>query len=269
MRKFLNLFIPVLVAIFLLFSDYKFSYLDSLKKSIATLISPVYLGINLPSQLYSWINEQGTTKQTLLNQNKKFRVELVRLKVDLQNHNALLLENQKLSQLLNSRYKLDKEAFTLARVSSLSQSRLKKQITINKGSSDGIKIGQVVLGVDGILGQVSQATPLYSSVLLITDPTQHIPVKNERNGIRGISKGVSSYQGKLMVRFIQHGLDIKIGDVFLSSAIGSKFPAGYPVGRVTHVEKKEHNPFLTIELAPSQTIEQLEFVLINNTLKKP
>ncbi|VVM24500.1 Rod shape-determining protein MreC [uncultured Gammaproteobacteria bacterium] len=116
---------------------------------------------------------------------------------------------------------------------------------------------------------MSQATPLYSSVLLITDPTQHIPVKNERNGIRGISKGVSSYQGKLMVRFIQHGLDIKIGDVFLSSAIGSKFPAGYPVGRVTHVEKKEHNPFLTIELAPSQTIEQLEFVLINNILKKP
>jgi rod shape-determining protein MreC len=42
---------------------------------------------------------------------------------------------------------------------------------------------------------------------------------------------------------------IKIGDVFLSSAIGSKFPAGYPVGRVTHVEKKEHNPFLTIHYA--------------------
>jgi rod shape-determining protein MreC len=269
MRKFLNLFVPILVAILLLFSDYKFSYLDSLKKSIAVLISPVYLVINLPSQLYSWINEQGTTTQTLLNQNKQFKIELVRLKVDLQNHNALLLENQKLSQLLNSRYKLDKGAFTLARVSSLSQSRLKKQIVLDKGSSDGIKIGQVVLGVDGVLGQVSQVAPLYSSVLLITDPTQHIPVKNGRNGIRGISKGTTSYQGKLMVRFIQHGLDVKVGDVFLSSAIGSKFPAGYPVGRVTHIEKKKNNPFLTIELTPSQGIEQLEFVLINNTLKKP
>ena len=269
MQKFLKLFIPVLVSIFLIFSDYKFSYLDSLKKSIATLISPVYLVVNLPSQLYIWINEQGTTKQILLNQNKQFRAELVRLKVDLQSHNALLLENQKLSQLLKSRYKLDKEAFILARVSSISQSRLKKQIAINKGSGDGIKIGQVVLGADGILGQVSQVTPLYSSVLLTTDPTQHIPIKNERNGIRGISKGVTSYQGKLMVRFIQHGLDIKVGDVFLSSAIGSKFPAGYPVGRVTHIEKKENDPFLTIELTPSQTIEQLEFVLINNTPKKP
>ena len=268
MQKILSLFIPVLIAIFLLFSDYKFSYLDSLKKSIATLISPIYLAINLPSQLYIWINEQGTTKQILLNQNKQLSAELVRLKVDLQNHNALLLENQKLSQLLNSRYKLDQETFILARVSSISQSRLKKQIAVNKGSSDGIKIGQVVLGADGILGQVSQVTPLYSSVLLTTDPTQHIPVKNERNGIRGISKGVASHQGKLMVRFIQHGLDIKVGDVFLSSAISSKFPAGYPVGRVTHVEKKVNDPFLTIELTPSQSIKQLEFVLINNTLKK-
>jgi hypothetical protein len=32
------------------------------------LVSPVYLVVNLPSQLYTWINEQGTTKQTLLNQ---------------------------------------------------------------------------------------------------------------------------------------------------------------------------------------------------------
>jgi hypothetical protein len=31
------------------------------------------------------------------------------------------------------------------------------------------------------------------------------------------------------------------------------------------VEKQEHNPFLTIELTPSQSIEQLELVLINNT----
>ncbi len=265
MQAFLKLLIPTLVSIFLIFSDYKFSYLDTLKKSISTLILPVYLVVNLPSQLYIWINEQGTTKQILLNQNKQLRAELMRLKVDLQDRNALLLENQKLSELLKSRYKLDEDKFILARVSSMSQSRLKKQIAINKGSNEGIKIGQVVLGAHGILGQVSQVTPFYATVLLITDPTQHIAVKNGRNGIRGISKGVASHQGKLRVRFIQRELDTKPGDVFLSSAIDSKFPVGYPVGRVTHVEKKANDPFLTIELAPSQPIEALEFVLINNT----
>ncbi|MDC9714302.1 MAG: rod shape-determining protein MreC [Gammaproteobacteria bacterium] len=266
MQEFLKLFIPIVLAIFMIFSDYKFSYLDSLKHSIAKLISPVYLLVNLPSQLYIWINEQGTTKQLLLNQNKQFKVELIRLKVDLQDHNALLLENQKLTQLLKSRYQFDKEAFILTHVSSVAQSRLKKQIVVNKGSSDGIKVGQVALGADGILGQITQVTPFYATILLITDPTQHIPVKNQRNGIRGIGKGMSSRRGRLVVRFVESELDVVLGDVFLSSAIGSKFPAGYPVGRVSHIEKRANDSFLTIELTPAQTIEQLEFVLINSTI---
>ncbi|WXT99629.1 MAG: Cell shape-determining protein MreC [Catillopecten margaritatus gill symbiont] len=261
--QFLKFFIPVLVSIFLIFSDYRFSYLDSVKQSIAKFISPVYLLANLPSQLYIWINEQGTSKQSLLNQNKRLNAELIRLKIDLQDHNALLLDNQKLSELLKSRYQLDKSIFILARVGSINQSRLKKQIVINKGSGDGIEVGQIVLGANGVLGQVSQITPFYSTILLITDPTQHIPVKNQRNGIRGIGKGFASHQGKLKVRFIESGLDIKVGDVFVTSAIGSKFPAGYPVGRVTHIENRPNDPFLNIELAPTQIMQQLEFVLIN------
>jgi len=61
--QFLKLFTPVFIAIFLILSDYKFSYLDNIKQSIAKLISPIYLVVNLPSQLYIWIDEQGTTKR--------------------------------------------------------------------------------------------------------------------------------------------------------------------------------------------------------------
>ncbi|AYQ56230.1 Rod shape-determining protein MreC [Bathymodiolus thermophilus thioautotrophic gill symbiont] len=261
--QFLKLFAPILIAIFLIFSDYKFSYLDNFKQLITKLTSPVYLLVNLPSQLYLWVNEQGADRQFLLNQNKRLNAELIRLKVKLQRHNALLSDNQKLSKLLKSRYQIDKGVFVLARVSTINQSRLKKQIVINKGSRDDIKVGQIALGADGVLGQVSQVTPFYATILLITDPTQHIPVKNQRNGIRGVGKGIASNQDKLMVRFIESGLDIKVGDVFLTSAIVSKFPAGYPVGRVTRVENRANDPFLYVELAPAQTTQQLEFILIN------
>jgi rod shape-determining protein MreC len=97
---------------------------------------------------------------------------------------------------------------------------------------------------------------------MITDPTQYVPIKNQRNGIRGISKGISSNQGKLVVNFIESDFDVALGDIFLTSAIGSKFPAGYPFGKVTHIEQHADDPFLHIELTPIQTTEQLEFVLI-------
>jgi rod shape-determining protein MreC len=260
--QFLKLFTPVFIAIFLILSDYKFSYLDNVKQSIAKLISPIYLVVNLPSQLYIWIDEQGTTKQTLLNQNKQLNGELTRLKANLQTHNALLLENQKLKQLLGASYQISSQKFILGRVSSVSQSRLKKQIIINKGSNDNLTVGQVVLGSKGVIGQITQTTPLYSTVLMITDPTQYVPIKNQRNGIRGISKGVASNQGRLVVNFIESDFDVVLGDLFLTSAIGSKFPAGYPMGKVIHIEQHTDDPFLHIELAPIQTTEQLEFVLI-------
>ena len=260
--QFLKLFTPVFIAIFLILSDYKFSYLDNIKQSIAKLISPIYLVVNLPSQLYIWIDEQGTTKQTLLNQNKQLNGELTRLKANLQTHNALLLENQKLKQLLGASYQISSQKFILGRVSSVSQSRLKKQIIINKGSNDNLAVGQVVLGSEGVIGQITQTTPLYSTVLMITDPTQYVPIKNQRNGIRGISKGVASNQGRLVVNFIESDFDVVLGDLFLTSAIGSKFPAGYPMGKVIHIEQHTDDPFLHIELAPIQTTEQLEFVLI-------
>ncbi|MEO1890093.1 MAG: rod shape-determining protein MreC [Candidatus Thioglobus sp.] len=263
--QFLKLFTPVFIAIFLILSDYKFSYLDNIKQSIAKLISPIYLVVNLPSQLYIWIDEQGTTKQTLLNQNKQLNGELIRLKANLQTHNALLLENQKLKQLLGASYQISSQKFILGRVSSVSQSRLKKQIIINKGSNDNLAVGQVVLGSEGVIGQITQTTPLYSTVLMITDPTQYVPIKNQRNGIRGISKGVASNQGRLVVNFIESDFDVTLGDVFLTSAIGSKFPAGYPVGKVTHVEQHTDDPFLHIELTPIQKTEQLEFVLIGGS----
>ena len=263
--QFLKLFTPVFIAIFLILSDYKFSYLDNLKQSIAKLISPIYLVVNLPSQLYIWIDEQGTTKQTLLNQNKQLNGELTRLKANLQTHNALLLENQKLKQLLGASYQISSQKFILGRVSSVSQSRLKKQIIINKGSNDNLAVGQVVLGSKGVIGQITQTTPLYSTVLMITDPTQYVPIKNQRNGIRGISKGVASNQGRLVVNFIESDFDVILGDVFITSAIGSKFPAGYPMGKVIHIEQHTDDPFLHIELAPIQTTEQLEFVLIGES----
>lgn len=262
--SFLQLLISTFISIFLILSDYKFSYLDSLKQAIAQVISPIYLVANSPNQIYTWINEQGTSKQTLLNRNQQLSDELIRLKVSLQTHSALLLENQKLTKLLGARYQIGEQQFILARVNSVAQSRLKKQIVIDKGSTSGLQVGQVVLGADGVVGQLVQVMPLHSTLLMITDPTQYVPIKNERNGVRGISKGLASHQSKLQANFIKSGVDVVLGDVFLTSAVGSKFPAGYPVGKVTRVEQKANSPFLSVELTPIQAIQQLEFLLVNN-----
>jgi len=191
--NFLKTFIPIIIAIFLILFDYKFSYLNQLRQSVATVISPIYMVVSLPGKLYTWIDEQGTSKDQLLNNNQNLNSELLKLQARLQQTDALILENKKLKALLESSYTLDQNIFTTARIEQVSRSRLKKQITINKGSNDHLKVGQIALGANGIIGQITQVTPTNASILMASDPTQHIPVKNARNGIQGVSQGVADF----------------------------------------------------------------------------
>ena len=105
-------------------------------------------------------------------------------------------------------------------------------------------------------------TPLFSTVRLISDPTQFMPVKNSRNGIRGISKGVASNEEGMIVEYVPLDSDVKVGDLFLTSGIGNSYPSGYLVGRVTSIDDSLDASFLSITLQPSQNMNKLEMVLI-------
>jgi len=260
--KLLKLFIPILISIFLIIIDFKLSYLNQARQAVASLISPIYMVVDLPRQIYTWIDEQGTSKDRLINKNNNLETEVAKLKAQLQNTYALSLENKKLKSLLGSSYQIKQKKLVLSHVSAISQSRLKKQIIINKGSNHNIKVGHVALGSKGVVGQVSQVMPEYATILIVSDPTQYVPVKNSRNGIYGISQGVAEDRHLLSIDFIEPGVDIKIGDTFLTSSIGGKFPAGYPLGEVIHIEQYKNEPFLHIQLKPIQDTQSLEFVVI-------
>ena len=224
--RLLKLIVPILISIMLIVLDARFSYLDNFKRFTLTLLSPVYLVVDLPSHVVDWVNDQGGDTAQLVSENKYLEGKLIELKVRLQAYSNLVLENQKLTQLLDATYTIPEHQITLAHVKSVSQSRLKKLVIINKGSKDGVRNTQLVVGSDGVVGQVTQVTPLYSTVLLVTDPTQHMPVKNVRNGIRGITKGLATNERGMIVEFIPVDSDVKFGDIFVTSSIGTTYPPG-------------------------------------------
>jgi len=242
--------------------DARFSYLDSFKRFTLTILSPVYFVVDLPGHFVDWVNDQGGDQAQLVSEKEFLEGKLIELKARLQIYNNLVLENQKLTQLLNASYTIPQHQINLAHVKSISQSRLKKQVIIDKGRKDGVRIKQLVVGSDGVVGQITQVTPLYSTVLLVTDPTQHMPVKNVRNGIRGITKGLATIDRGMIVEFVPLDSDVKLGDIFVTSGIGTTYPPGYIVGEVSKIEKPPNEAFLTIILKPIENMDKLEFVLI-------
>jgi rod shape-determining protein MreC len=260
--RLLKPLVPALIAIILIVLDARFSYLDNLKRNSTALLSPVYFLVDLPSEMMNWVSDKGSNIEQLISENEQLTNELFELKAKLQIFNNLVLENQKISRLIDASYSLPENAVKLARIKSISQSRLKKQLVINKGSNDNILASQIVVGANGVVGQIIQSTPFYATVQLATDPTQHIPVKNVRNGGRGITKGMASSKGDMKIEFMPFDADVKLGDTFVTSSIGGSYPAGYPVGEVIEVSAPQDEAFLLIKLKLFENMNELEFVLV-------
>src|SRR5210317_910052 len=173
-----RIFIPILISISLIFVVSRFSFLDSTKSYISSMLIPVKSLVSVPNIFFEWVNEQGQEKSTLIEQNKQLTAEIVNLKIQLNEVLSLLQENNKINQLINNTLFYESQKNTLARVLEINSSRLKKILNINKGSSDNLSKGRIVYGPDGLVGEISEISQLDAKVRIITDPTQFTPIKN-------------------------------------------------------------------------------------------
>lgn len=240
----------------------------SIRGHLSFVITPIYYLIEMPSHFYLWVQEQGQNKEKLLAQVRKITHENKAIKAQLQTLNATLIELKQLKKILHTRYQIKRSNSILAGVSSIAHSRFKKEFLINKGSADGVKIGQAVIGVSGVVGKIIDTTFNHATLLNITDPSHYISIKNQRNNIRTIAQGVATTKHQLQINFLPAGIDIKVGDLFVTSGLDDSFPKGHPVAIVSDVTH-QNSSFLLVYLNPVENIEQLEFMLVINNQGEP
>jgi rod shape-determining protein MreC len=135
------------------------------------------------------------------------------------------------------------------------------RIIINKGERDGVVLGQPVLDARGLMGQVVELMPYTSRVLLLTDTTHSIPVQVNRNGLRAIASGTGNPE-RLELRHVADTADIKEGDLLVSSGLGQRFPAGYPVATVKEVIHDSGQPFAIVRAVPTAALNRSRYLLL-------
>jgi rod shape-determining protein MreC len=130
-----------------------------------------------------------------------------------------------------------------------------QQLTLGKGSMDGVRVDAVVVAPGGLVGRVMSVTPQTSRVLLVTDPTSQVGITISRSRQVGILRGRSNRSGVL--EFFDKTPDIKKDDVVVTSTLSSRFPAGIAVGRVTDVDlDRRPSPQVVVEfLVPLEHVE--------------
>ena len=242
------------------FCEQNADFCRHLRYQFSLLALPVQKLVDTPFRLASWISNTVVTQQHLLSDNARLRANELLLEAKLQRLVALQQENQNLHQLLNSSVHLGAKTL-VAQLLAVDLDPLAQQVIINKGRNNKVYEGQPVLDAYGVMGQITNVGPYTSRVLLISDPRSAIPVQDSRSGVRAIAVGLGS-GALLSLLHVPDKSDIHEGDLLVSSSLGQRFPAGYPVGKVIGVERVSGDPFVSVTVAPSARLDRGQQVLL-------
>ncbi|SQF95582.1 rod shape-determining protein MreC [Paucimonas lemoignei] len=256
----MRLLVLVVLSVALMVVDARFTVLKPVRSQMSLVLMQSYWIVDLPQRLYQGVASQFGSRTELIAENEKLKTEALLLQGRLQKLAALTEQNVRLRELLNSSA-LVNEKVEVAELIGMDPNPFTHRIIINKGERDGVVLGQPVLDARGLMGQVVELMPYTSRVLLLTDTTHSIPVQVNRNGLRAIASGTGNPE-RLELRHVADTADIKEGDLLVSSGLGQRFPAGYPVATVKEVIHDSGQPFAIVRAVPTAALNRSRYLLL-------
>lgn len=265
----------VALALVLMLLD-QFSLLRPAQQVISAVFNPVQRGVH---QLGENLGNYGVFMQNL----EQLRAENRDLR---EKYQAALAEQGKLAELAQENTELrrqldfqknpDSKRFTTvsAEVINRDISGQNQAVIINKGSNDGLTVGNPVVDPSGYLvGRLYKVDPQKSTILLITDTTVGVNVSTRRfennkqidipgGAADGTAIGQWQVGGRVKITLIKNESDIKKGDWVFTNGIGGTYPQNLLVGLVEDVIAQDGQPEKQATLKPIADLDHLQRVQV-------
>ncbi len=223
---------------------------------VSSIFNNIYNTLNAPSDL-----------EALRRRNAELEQQVARLTGE----NAQLREAEAqfkvISALLDYAQSNPRRTYQAADVVGRDESLFLSYVLLNRGARDGIALGMVVVTDQGLVGAITEVTANASKVLLITDVSAAVNVRVQESRAEGVVTGQQS--GELRLNFISVDVDLKPGDLVLTSGLGDRFPIGIVVGKVASVRKRTQDVFQEADITSAIDFNRLESVLIITDFEKP
>jgi rod shape-determining protein MreC len=255
-----RLVLLVLLSVSLMVLDHQQNHLETVRRALAVAVYPIRVLVDMPSTGFGWLREQLSERNRLVTENRELRGESLRQRARLQQMAALDAENARLRGLMDSPARLANRV-QVAEILAVDLDPYRHRIALNRGEQAGVYLGQALVDAQGIVGQVTRVDPLGAEAILISDPSHATPVEINRNGLRTVALGMGDVS-RIGLPFLPNSADIRVGDLLVSSGLGDAFPAGYPVARVTRVDRRPGEPFARVEAEPTAALNRARQVLL-------
>ena len=198
--------------------------------------------------------------------NAALRAENERLSAENARLEEIRRENDQLTALLQLRAGFDFKT-AAATVIARESSEFRRLIVLDKGTSDGIAVGDVAVAAGGALaGRVVEVGPNSAKVVLLTDSESTVIGQLTTNAATG--EVVGQLGGVLIMRQIDSSETVAVGDevvtagIELGGGVRSPYPKGLLVGQVVDVRRDANDVVQTAYLQPAASLDKLEFLLV-------
>lgn len=231
-------------------------FLDFPKKIASYITNPISFGLynsyqGVRSQLYFVFASRFVARE-----NKTLKEQL----------GTLLFENTTLKKRLSEvQSQLEQFEFISPTTYNLVPARpvgLGRFLKIDKGSGDGIRVGQAVMFKDNFVGRIKETSLKSSTVLLMQDPDSKIASFTQGGGGRAKGVVVGQFGTESLMDKILHEEIIEIGDMVYSEGTEGFLPRGLILGKVSEVLERKNEVFKQAKVKPVFDIRDLELVFV-------
>ncbi len=239
----------------------------------STIIENIAMVTVTPIQnVFSWMGDNISgffarfgDIEDLRAENEKLKGENRKLAQEKRKIQGMKTENDELRKLLELDKAYPENEMVAAEVVSRSTSNWYENFTIDKGTANGLKIGQCVVTADNVLvGRISDIGSTWARVTVVTDPSHSAGAMVIRSGDLGVIEGEAALaeSGKCRLSFISKNNDIVIGDYLETSGLGGVYPKGIEIGRVVELKSdvQSISQYAVVEI--SVNIENISKVMI-------
>ncbi len=250
--------------------------LHSVQRGFLTVLSPIQEGASKALKpvrdLFSGIGDTLHARSELAGLRKQNEI----LRQEVTNDQLAARRGAEALRLmhLDATYQLDQYAPVSADITGQSPTLWYSTVLIDKGSDSGVSVNDPVVDADGLVGNVTQVTPVVSQVTLITDQSSAVAARDTQAGVLGIVVAKVGDPQSLQLQDLAANANVNQGDYVVtagtvSASDPSLYPPGIPIGQVTSVP----NGTITtqVDVRPLANLRELDTVqvLTRNTSGVP